>query len=140
MHKMREWLHRYALAEAVGIPCSILFAALAQNYHPAIIGYAGSMGANVGFYSVIIVRDYSQRFKKEGFSVRSLYKTTRNIIVEFGPAEYFDSFVIRPLVLALFPLFIPNFAFAIFLGNVAANITFYIPVIMSYELRKKYFD
>ena len=140
MNKVKEWLHRYLPGEILGILFSILFATIVRNFHPAVIGYAGAMGSNVGFYGIIIVKDYSHRFKKEGLSLRSLYKTTRNIIIEFGPAEYFDSFVIRPLVLALFPLFIPNFAFAIFLGNVAANVTFYIPVIMSYELRKKYLD
>jgi len=140
MTKIREWLNRYLLAEIIGISCSIILATFFRNFHPAVVGFVGMIGANVGFYGVIISRDCSQRFKKEGFSLRSLYKTARNILVEFGPAEYLDSFVLRPLALAVFPLFISNFQLAIFLGNVAANITFYIPTIISYELRKKYLD
>lgn len=140
--KIRDWLHRYLFAEVLANVFSIVFAfgGKAFNSHPIAIGYLGAIGDNVGFYGVIALKDYGARLKSDGFNFKSLYKTTRNIFIEFGPAEYLDSFILRPFFLALFPLYIDNFALAIFLGNMAANITFYIPTIFSYEMRKKYLD
>ena len=140
--KVKEWLKRYAAAEFFGLLVSVLFAYGGRLLHlPAVgVGYLGMMGANVGFYGIILFKEHFSHFKRDGFSRLSFYRTARNIFVEFGPAEYLDSFVVRPAFLSLFPLFLHNFALAIVLGNLAANITFYIPVIISYELRKKYWN
>ena len=61
------------------------------------------------------------------------------MIVEFGPAEYLDSFLIRPLYLSLFPYLIDNYQIAILLGSIFAEITYFIPVVIFYEIRKKAF-
>lgn len=69
--------------------------------------------------------------------LKQLWIIFRNIVLEFGPAEYLDSFFVRPLYLSAFPYFIDNYTLAIFLGSIAANITYYIPTIVAYEVRKK---
>ena len=48
----------------------------------------------------------------------------------FGFAEYLDSFVIRPSA--------GNVALGLVLGKLIADVTFYVPTIFFYELRKKY--
>ena len=141
MHqKVKEWFHRYFWAEVLANIFSIIFAFGGRSFHPLIIGYLGAIGDNVGFYGTIGFKDYRARFKKEGFNIKSFFKTTRNILIEFGPAEYLDSFILRPFFIALFPLYIENFVLAVFLANMVANVTFYIPTIFSYEMRKKYLD
>ncbi|HLD05447.1 MAG TPA: hypothetical protein VJG90_07035 [Candidatus Nanoarchaeia archaeon] len=64
----------------------------------------------------------------------------RNLIVEFGPVEYLDSFVLRPFWLAVMPTLISNYTFAIFIGTILADITYYVPTIFFYELRKRWWD
>jgi hypothetical protein len=81
----------------------------------------------------------SRKKKDKKISVIGLLKVLRNMIVEFSPAEYLDSFFIRPLFMAVMLISINKSYLAFLLGSVFANITFYIPVIISYELRKKLF-
>ncbi len=61
------------------------------------------------------------------------------MVMEFGPAEYLDSFVIRPFFLAVLPSIIQNYSAAIFIGTLLADFIFYVPTIVSYEFRKKVF-
>jgi len=62
----------------------------------------------------------------------------RNLVLEFGPGEYLDSFLIRPFYLAALPLVIADYALAIAAGTLLADVTYFVPVIFSYEARKKF--
>lgn len=57
---------------------------------------------------------------------------------EFGVAEYFDSFVMRPTMMYLMPRITGNLTLGLILGKFTADVTFYVPTIIFYELRKKY--
>ncbi|HAU99407.1 MAG: hypothetical protein UX04_C0006G0034 [Microgenomates group bacterium GW2011_GWF2_45_18] len=56
----------------------------------------------------------------------------------FGFAEYLDSFVIRPSAMYFFSTWTGNVALGLVLGKLIADVTFYVPTIFFYELRKKY--
>ena len=134
--KLAEWFNRYALAAVLGITCSVLFAAAARFLHPALIAYVAMVGDNIGFYGTIIFKEYQREKTKEKNKTVTLYRTARNIILEFGPAEYLDSPVIRPLCLFLLPKLVGSLTLGIILGNIIADITFYIPSIIAYEIKK----
>ena len=62
------------------------------------------------------------------------------VVIEFGPGEYLDTFIVRPFAMWFFPYIIGSLAIGIFLGKIVADIIFYIPTIIMYEIRKKNFD
>ncbi len=141
--KLREWWGRYAFPEFIAIIILLVSANVLHLFIGSIVIVAFIVPwlENVGFYGTIIARDIKARKKKNGkITFKEVLKQIRNSIVEFGPAEYLDSFVIRPFWLILFPFLIPNnYVLATFIAGMVANITYYVPVIISYEMRKKAF-
>jgi len=105
-----------------------------------IAAYIGTWADNFGYYGIILFKDLRERRKKDkGVKSVGFLKVLRNLTIEFGPAEYLDSFLLRPFYLTVVPLFIPFYNIAIIVGTVLADITFYLPTILGYESRKKVF-
>ncbi|MFH1439373.1 MAG: hypothetical protein ABIG89_02330 [Candidatus Woesearchaeota archaeon] len=141
-NKLKEWFKRYAAAEVIGLLSGIVFANISMFVFGNMIGSAfiATWAENFGFYGTILYKDGKQRKNKHGnIGFKGFLIMLKNTIIEFGPAEYLDSFLIRPFYLAVFPHFIQNYSLAIILGSLATNITYYIPTILSYEFRKKVF-
>ena len=138
--KIIEWLKRYGVAELVGI-CLTLIASNAIMFltgNIILAAFLAPWAENAGFYGLIAFNDLKHRKRKDKkSSISGTLKVLRNMMLEFGPAEYLDSFAIRPFFLALLPLLIANYSLAILAGTMLANITYYIPTIISYETRKK---
>jgi hypothetical protein len=143
--KIREWLKRYIPAEIAAIIMGISFSLLtyAITNNRIATAYAGSISDSIGYYSVISLRDiaeskkhHKKKNKKYGYS--SFMKNIRNIVLEFGFSEFFDSLVIRPFMMYIFPLLLGNMIFGVLAGKIIADIIFYIPTIIAYELRKKH--
>ncbi len=136
-HKVREWGRRYVPAEILGTILAMAAAGFAfyTTQNSIITAYAGTWGENLGYYSSIIVRDASNARKRGKFSIR---KIIRNLIIEFGPAETLDSFIVRPFCMFVFPIMLNNLPLGILVGKLAADVVFYIPTIISYETKKKY--
>ncbi len=89
-------------------------------------------------YGTIAYRDIKSR-KDKGLGFAGFLKVIRNMVVEFGPGEYLDSFVFRPFYFSIFPYLIHNYSLAILAGSLTAEITYFVPVIIFYEARKKIF-
>ena len=143
--KIREWVKRYAPAEIFATIGAVIGASavflLTQNRIAS--AYAGAIGDSICFYVVIFIRDTiasvtQHRSNNKKYNALILAKDARNILIEFGPAEILDTLVIRPFLMYFFSLYAGNFAFGILLGKISADIVFYFPAIISYELRKKY--
>ena len=143
--KIYEWIKRYAPAEIFATLGAVIGASavflLTQNRIAS--AYAGAIGETICFYLVMLTRDIiagivQHKSNNKEYRASSLAKDTRNILIEFGPAEMFDSLVIRPFLMYFFSLYAGNFAVGILLGKISADVVFYFPVVISYELRKKY--
>jgi hypothetical protein len=136
MKKIKEWIKRYVPAEIFATIGTILGAGflygITQNRIAAV--YAGVIGENIGYYGFILICD----LKKSKNGASSYLKTIRNLILEFGFPEMLDSFLVRPFCLYWFSLWMPNYTIGIFIGKIIADVVFYIPTIIAYELRKKY--
>ena len=94
-----------------------------------LAAYGGALGENVGYYGVIIARELR--------SGDSFLRCCRNLLLEFGPAELLDSGLIRPLAMGLGAHYLGQTS-GVIVGKVAADVTFYVPVIAAYELRRHF--
>ena len=143
--KILEWVKRYAPAEIFATLGAVIGAnavfLLTQNR--VVSAYAGAMGDTICFYLVMLTRDIiagivQHKSNNKEYRASSLAKDTRNILIEFGPAEILDTLIIRPFLMYFFSSALSSYAFGILLGKISADIVFYFPTIISYELRKKY--
>lgn len=143
--KLKEWAFRYGPAEIVGTLCALGGASLGSflSSNNIVAAFAGTWGENLGYYGTISFRDIRAgksllKSKNKSYGIFDLIKNLRNLIFEFGLGEVLDSFVVRPFWLYTMPIVLNNFTLGIIAGKLAADVTFYIPTIVSYELRKRY--
>ncbi len=122
-----RWLKRYGPAEIFAIAGVYAGFFLAEYFADItwVSAYAGAMGENVGFYGAIII--HRLRAKENLW----------HVLAEFGPAEILDSLVLRPLTLyigaeSLGPMI------GLLVGKLAGDILFYIPVVATHELMRKF--
>lgn len=140
--KVLEWLDRYLAPSIISIISSISLAMLLQAIfnNRIITALGGTWGDNLGFYGLILYKDIKERKQKdEKVSIVGLLKVLRNAIAEFGVGEYLDSFVIRPFLMYMAPQYISNKAIAITIAKLLADVTFFLPTIIMYEVRKRVF-
>lgn len=110
-------------------------------HNPVITAIGATWGENLGFYGRILYADVLDRKRRDQeITLVGLLKVLRNAIVEFGPAEYLDSFLIRPITMYFFPQITGNIVIGLFLGKISADVTFYVPTVIAYELRKKHLN
>lgn len=142
--KLVEWLRRYLPAELSGTLGALIVALIARSVtkNTVVISYAGTWGENLGFYGYAIVREV--RANRRSVTARRslsvvIWRTVRNLTIEFGPAECADSFLVRPLCMLVGQRETGNLVAGIFSGKVAADVLFYLIAILFYELRKRWF-
>ena len=142
--KIKEWGKRYLLAEIIGTITAVGTASITHVFYESLvfIAYVGALGEAIGFYSTIFIQNILIVKRKHGIknipvSFVDLLKIIRTIILEFGPAGLIDGLLLRPFFMCLFPLLLENFTLGIFLGKIAGDFTFYILVILSYEMKNR---
>jgi hypothetical protein len=140
--KIKGWVKRFLPAEVVGTIVAIVVSSLTHYYtnNAIVAAYAGSVCETIAFYATIIVHDAriaSKELKEEGktLTFRSFVYLLRNILFDFGLAELMDSLLLRPFCMYIFPIWLRNYPLGILVGKIASDIVFYLPVIISYELR-----
>lgn len=141
--KVKEWLNRYAAPLVLSTSGAIITANLimALTHNKILAAFAGTWSDNFIFYSFMALKDLrGKKIDNIRTGLVIFIKLIRNLIIEFGPAEYLDSFVLRPFYMAVFPIFISNYSLAILFASLSAEISFFIPTISFYELRKKIFN
>jgi hypothetical protein len=137
--KAIEWTKRYLPAELFGIIGVFLGGFIFNSvFHTlALTAIGGTIGENVGYYGTIVYQDIRKRQQKEQkVTFLGIIKVIRNAMFEFGVAEYAD-LIIRPTAMYLFPKIMENIPLGLIIGKFVADITFYAPAIIFYELRKK---
>jgi hypothetical protein len=153
--KVKEWIRRYGPAEVIGSVMAVAGALVAPEIADVLMGgtpqrawvkdvavaYGGTIGENLGFYSFIITREL--RFdRRKAIAQGGLYdlyaaaRTAWHLLMEFGPAEVLDSLVTRPLAMGVGASLLGQVP-GVIAGKIVADITFYIPSIVAYELRKR---
>jgi hypothetical protein len=140
--RIAEWIRRYGPAEIAGA-----FTALAGSYlaytltgNEIAAAYGGSLGENLGFYGVIVGREIraerrAHRQRGTTYGVREWTWTATHLLVEFGVAELLDSTLVRPLAMGVATHDLGR-TYGVLAGKLAADVIFYIPVIVIYEMRR----
>ena len=141
--KVKEWANRYGPPLVLATLTAVIVATLTYMAfgNKILSAVLGTWADNLVFYGIVAYRDIKARRGKDGkVTLGGFLKVMRNMAMEFGPAEYLDSFLIRPFLLAVFPLFISPYSLGVLVGSIAAEFTFFLPTILSYETRKKIFS
>jgi hypothetical protein len=142
--KGAEWLKRYLPAEIIATITAIGAASiihLFSNNH-ILIAYTGSLAEAIGFYSTIAIQNIlvvvnKNKSENKRFSFSDSVKIVVDMLLEFGVAGMIDGLLLRPLFMYLFTLYLSSFTLGILLGKIAGDITFYMLVISSYEIKKR---
>ena len=106
-----------------------------------LAAYGGALGENAAFYGVIIVKEVSSDARicataGRAYGARDAYRTANALMLEFGLAEVLDSAVIRPLAMGVATNYLGR-ELGIVVGKLVADVTFYVPVIVAYEMRRR---
>jgi len=130
--KTWEWINRYGPAEVTGTVVAIFGAAIAHKLtsNEIVSAYTGSICESIGYYSIMITQEFRRYSKGHPWQI------ARNLFLEFGPSEVLDSFATRPLFMGLGLHYIGQ-GWGLLAGKLAADLVFYVPTIIIYELRKK---
>lgn len=143
-HRLREWLRRYLPAELLSVLATLAAAGLAMRAtHSGVrAALAGTWAGNVAYFGLLLAQDVrlarrARRQRGQGYTWRTLGHNLRALAVEFGAAEVLDSFLIRPALMYYLPRWLGHFSAGIVAAKLLADVTFYIPAILSYELSKK---
>lgn len=143
--KFKEIFNRYFPAEIFATFTAMLgaFIVFRLTGNKLIAAYAGTISEGIGFYSFIVIRDVTESIKsdhelKQKYGLVHFLKDIRNIVLEFGFSEVFDLFIIRPCSMYAFTLWISNFGLGILVGKAVADVIFYVPSAIAYQLEKKY--
>lgn len=143
--KLREWLKRYLPAEIVGTLTALFAASFCHTFsnNHILIAYTGTVGEAIGFYLTIFIqytwgKAKERRLKNDSFHYYDIIHIGKVILLEFGLASLLDDLLLRPFFMYLFPIILDNFTIGILLGKIVGDITFYMLVIISYELKNKF--
>lgn len=144
-HKIHEWLRRYVPREIVGTITALAASLATYRWTGSEVAsaLAGTWGENLGFYGYGITKEvlhYLERHRDvQGYRRLFLvgYKTLRNMILEFGPAESLDSFIVRPALMYVSQVQLGPVAGTLS-GKIAADVIFYALAVAAYEMRKKH--
>lgn len=143
--KVKEWVKRYLPAEILSILATLFSAWLAFSLtnNGVTTALAGTWGGNIAYFGYILISDIiisvnGCKLDGKSYSFKNFTLNLRALVVEFGVAELVDSLLIRPALMYYLPIWMGNLTAGILVAKIAADVTFYIPAIVSYELSKKY--
>lgn len=143
--KVKEWVRRYLPADILS---TLLSLATAWVIHRTtgdnvLAAFFGAATASLSFYGLIAYNDLRKsskhhRKRRLTYGFVAYLKDLRNLIVEFGPSEILDVLAVRPFFMYLMPKLIGEFILGTFIGKMIADVVFFIPAIVMYEVRKKH--
>lgn len=134
-YRLKHRIKRYGPGELLWTAGAMIFGYMgfSMSWNQIIGSYAGARWENLWYYGYNIYQEYKEQ-KKLGKKWWWVIKdTVKDIVTEYGFSELLDSFFIRPGAMYLASQFISNFAIALFVGKIAADIVFYIPTIFLYQ-------
>jgi hypothetical protein len=129
------WLWRYLPAELLSLSATLLasWTALTLTDNLLIAAIAGTWAENAAYYGTMVVRELWGR----QLTPLAVLRVFRDLLLEFGPAELLDSFLIRPASLAAGMSLAPSPLVGAVAGKLVAALCFYLPTIISYELLQR---
>ena len=144
LQKIKEWLHRYVPSEIAAITTAYLgfLCAFAATKNHTAASYASAMAENIGFYVVILFREFLKgrkqaKMQHKTYTLTMFLATCGGLLIEFGPGELLDSFLVRPVTIGLATHYM-GIELGVLVGKLSADVTFFVPTILIYEFKKNY--
>jgi hypothetical protein len=141
--RVSDWLRRYGIAECAGVTCALLGSFLVRRFTGSAIAaaYGAAWGETLGYSSTIVTRDFlaesrAVRLARRTFTLRDAGRVVTGLIAEFGPPGLLDTIATRPLAMAIGIRFLGP-ELGVVAGKLVADVLFYLPVIFTYERRKR---
>ncbi|MGI4824232.1 MAG: hypothetical protein ACRYFV_23740 [Janthinobacterium lividum] len=142
--RVREWLRRYGPAEVLSLLATVGAAAITEEAGGSnlAIALAATWAGNLAYFGLILGQDVWRtrrqlRQEDRAYTWGIFGRNVRALVVEFGAAEALDSLLIRPTLMYWLPLWLHSVPQGVLLAKFAADVTFYVPAIIGYELSKK---
>ena len=140
---MLHWIKRYGAAELVGLAAALIATYIARRATESVIivAYAGAWAESLGYGGMMIVQEFLTASRNAAavgrtFDSRDSGGILGGLAAEFGPAGLLDTFLTRPFFMgAGVRLLGPQLGLVV--GKIVADLTFYLPVILVYERRRR---
>ncbi len=143
--KIKEWVRRYLVGEILSTVLSLATAWFINRTTEdnVLAAFVGSAMASISFYGIIAYSDVRKSLKHHRkhamrYGFVAYFKDLRNLIIEFGPSEILDVLAVRPFFMYLMPKVMGEFVLGTFVGKMIADVVFFIPAVVMYEVRKKH--
>jgi hypothetical protein len=138
----KEWIDRYKYAELAATSSALLSSQFSRILSGLTTAYLITFAEYLAFYVIIIAQSYKKLAKKnQELGQKTTLKETlllvKNLVLEFGYPAILDFFFIRPFCMYWMPILTGNYLLGIILGKMTADLCFYLPTIINYELIKK---
>lgn len=140
--RLLDWILRYGPAELGGFLVALVASVLVRRAtgNAILAAYAAAWGETGGYAAVMVVRDLvsevrAARSRGQRPHLGHAGSVAAGLLTEFGPAGVIDSFLTRPLAMAVGVRLLGP-VLGLVAGKLMADALFYIPVIYVYERRK----
>lgn len=133
--RILDWAGRYLPAELASLALTLptIWISLALTNNIMVSALVGTWTENLVYYGTMAWRSRPA----SRLTLAALLRLIGALMLEFGPAEALDSFLIRPAALLLAMTLLPQPALGAVVGKLIADIVFYLPTIVSYELLRR---
>lgn len=146
MEKLKVWGARYLPAELYSLIVTMIAAvftfASTNNNHliTALVATWAGSAVYFGYILAVDIRYARQQRHAHGhpYCFQTFVQNVEALVVEFGVAELVDLFVIRPVMMYYVPLWMDDLILGTLVAKLAADMTFYIPAIIGYELSRRW--
>ena len=142
--RISEWLLRYGPAELLSSLATLGAAVAVQRFGGSRlnVALAATWAGNLAYFGLILVQDVWRtrrelNAQQRRYTLVTWCRNIRALIAEFGAAEALDSLLIRPALMYWLPRWLGSVPQGVLAAKFAADITFYVPAILSYELTKR---
>jgi hypothetical protein len=141
--KVIEWIKRYLPAEILSTVITLLSTTYDLTHNAITTAIVGTWTGNISYFGYILLSDITISIKvcksnHAKYGMLNLFHNVKVIVLEFGLAELFDSILIRPALMYYLPIWVGNLSLGVLLAKLVADVIFYIPAIIAYELRLKH--
>ena len=140
-------MRRYLLADILSTVLSLATAWIIHRTtgDNVLAAFGGSAMASMSFYGIVAYGDVRKSLKHHRkhdltYGLMAYFKDLRNLLIEFGPAEILDVLAVRPFFMYLIPKLMGEFLLGVFIGKTIADVFFFVPAIVMYEVRKKHLN
>lgn len=136
--KMSEWARRYLPATLVALVVSTVVFVVFAPTNALVAAYVASVIDTLIYYGIILSRDFKGYWSRvEHTSLMRIVIFIRAILVEFGPAEILDTYVVRPALLYATSITFGTTFVVVALALLLADLLFHAIAVIGYEAHKR---